>query len=50
MEYNITMYKVFKEVNGSYKFQAWFYTMSEAHTFINKKKGIYKIFIEKSVD
>jgi hypothetical protein len=50
MEYNITMYKVFKELNGSYKFQAWFYTMSEAVSFINKKKGNFKIQVEQSVD
>jgi hypothetical protein len=50
MEYNITMYKVFKEVNGSWKFQAWFYTKCEADSFINKRKGHFTIQIEKSVD
>ena len=52
MEYNTTLYKVFKWIKGSndWKFVRTFYSFSEASRFCNSQGGSYTIQEELSYD
>lgn len=50
MEYNRIHYKVFKLINGEYKWKITFYTYHEAYRYTQTYKGVYKIDKEESVD
>jgi hypothetical protein len=50
MEYNLTMYKIYKFYKNKWNYVTYFTTYYEAMKYINSHNGIFEIQKQESVD